>query len=83
VLTLKNEAETVAAYLADSRRMDPPELAAPERSVIPLWIRVIDGARIVAATPGIPDLPILEHPQEAGTADFVRFPNLDVENWFD
>jgi len=73
VLTLKNEAEAVAGYLAASRRMDAPELAEPEHSALQLWIRVIDGDQIVAATPGIPQLPVEPHPPSGDSVDFVRY----------
>lgn len=73
VLTLKSEAEAVAAYLAASQRMDAPELAKPEHSALQLWIRVIDGREIVAATPGIPDLPVETRLPAGASVDFVRY----------
>ena len=57
-LTLKNEAEVLASYLAASGRLDAPELESAEEEPMRIWLRVRSGDRIVAATPGIPDLPV-------------------------
>ena len=37
-LVVKTEAETVAAYIGSSGRLDPPELAEPEREPFTIWI---------------------------------------------
>lgn len=55
---LKGEAETVATYLAATGRLDAPELAAPERDPVTLWLRVLRGREVLAATPGYPPIPI-------------------------
>jgi len=73
VLTLKSEAEAVAAYIGASGRLDAPELAAPELDPVPLWMRVLSGDEVLAATPGVPvfDLPAPALPggsEEAATA---------------
>jgi len=57
-LTLKNEAEVLASYLAASGRLDAPELESAEEEPMKIWLRVRSGDRIVAATPGTPDLPV-------------------------
>lgn len=67
-LIVKSEAETVAAYIGSTGRLDPPELAEPERSPFTIWIRLIGNGRIVAATPGVPELPILPHLRSADSA---------------
>lgn len=54
VLTLKTEAEAVAAYVADSGALDAPELAEPESDPIPMWMRVEKNGRVLAQTPGTP-----------------------------
>lgn len=58
ILTLKAEGEAVAAYLASTGRIDAPEFAAPEATPFPIWFRLRQGARILAQTPGAPDLPL-------------------------
>lgn len=57
MLALKTETEAVAAYIAASGRLDAPELAEVEREPFPIWIRVSDGERLLAETPGSPDPP--------------------------
>ena len=57
VLTLKTEAEALAAYIAGTGTLDAPELAAPEEAPLPMWLRVVRGGRILAQTPGTPPLP--------------------------
>ena len=53
-LIVKSEAETVASYIGSTGRLDPPELAEPERSPFTIWIRLIGDGKLVAATPGVP-----------------------------
>ncbi len=56
---LYSEAEGVAGYIASTGRMDYPELVAfEEQTPLPIWLRVIQGSRVVAATPGIPEVPV-------------------------
>jgi len=57
VLSLKTEAEAVASYVAVAGRLDAPELATPEAHPFPIWIRVSDGRKVVAAAPGAPEVP--------------------------
>lgn len=71
-LVVKTEAETVAAYIGSSGRLDPPELAEPERDPFPIWIRLIQGDRLLAATPGAPDLPVRAHSKALDSANTVR-----------
>ncbi len=57
-LTLKSEVEALASYVAASGRHDAPELEEAEQSPFPIWLRVLDGDRVIAATPGIPQVPV-------------------------
>jgi signal transduction histidine kinase len=57
VLTLKTEAEAVATYVASTGRRDAPELAEAEQEPFPIWIRLVSGPQVLAATPGAPDVP--------------------------
>ncbi|MEZ5314171.1 MAG: hypothetical protein R2862_11255 [Thermoanaerobaculia bacterium] len=56
-LALKTEAESVASYVAASGRLDASELAEMEREPFPIWMRITDGSRVLAETPGSPDPP--------------------------
>ena len=47
-LVVKTEAETVAAYIGSSGRLDAPELAEPERDPFPIWIRLIQNDRLLS-----------------------------------
>jgi signal transduction histidine kinase len=58
VLTLKAEAEVVAAYLTATGRVDAPEFRAPEATPFPIWFRLIRGGRVIAQTPGAPPIPV-------------------------
>ncbi len=58
VLTLKAEAEVVAAYLTTTGRADAPEFKAPEATPFPIWFRLIQGGRVVIQTPGAPPIPV-------------------------
>ncbi|MDQ1348810.1 MAG: hypothetical protein QG573_2186, partial [Acidobacteriota bacterium] len=71
-LVVKTEAETVAAYIGSSGRLDPPELAEPEREPFTIWIRLIQDDRLVAATPGAPELPVLAHSKALDSANTLR-----------
>ncbi len=71
-VTLKSEAETVASYIASTGRLDAPELAEPERVPFTIWIRVLDGERLVAATPGVPEITVVTLPRAADSAASVR-----------
>lgn len=57
LLTLKTEAEALAAYIAGTGAFDAPELAQPEEAPIPMWLRVVRDGRVLAQTPGTPSLP--------------------------
>lgn len=56
-LALKVEAESVASYVAASGRLDASELAEAESEPFPIWVRVTQGDRLLAQTPGSPDPP--------------------------
>lgn len=71
-LILKSEAETVASYIGSTGRLDPPELAEPERVPFTIWIRLFDGDRLLAATPGVPDLPPEPPADSRNTSDSAR-----------
>jgi signal transduction histidine kinase len=58
VLTLKAEAEVVAAYVTTTGRVDAPEFRAPEATPFPIWFRLIQGRRVIAQTPGSPPIPV-------------------------
>jgi signal transduction histidine kinase len=60
-LLLYAEAESLAGYYSATGRLDFPELEALSgHTPIPVWLRLIENGRIVAQTPGTPDLPISE-----------------------
>ena len=71
-LIVKSEAETVASYIGSTGRLDPPELAEPERSPFPIWVRIIEDGRLLAATPGTPELPIPPRSQFTEGSDTVH-----------
>jgi signal transduction histidine kinase len=56
ILTLKAEGEAVASYLAATGRLDAPEFTAREAAPFPIWFRLRQGSRVLAETPGTPDL---------------------------
>ena len=62
VLTLKTEAEALAAYVAGRGALDAPELREPEEAPIPMWLRVLKNGSVVAQTPGTPRLPPAPEP---------------------
>jgi signal transduction histidine kinase len=66
VLTLKTEAETLASYVAASGSFDAPELREAEEEPIPMWLRVVQGGRVLASTPGIPEVPAQELAADPG-----------------
>ena len=71
-LVVKSEAETVAGYIGSTGRLDAPELAEPERAPFTIWVRLIENGKLVAATPGVPDLPIETLPRPGGSSDSAR-----------
>ncbi|MEO8195944.1 MAG: ATP-binding protein [Thermoanaerobaculia bacterium] len=71
-LIVKSEAETVASYIGSTGRLDPPELAEPERAPFTIWIRIIKNGKLLAATPGTPELPIEPHSRVPDSSDTVR-----------
>lgn len=73
VLTLKTEAEAVATYVAATGRRDAPELAEAEQEPFPIWIRLVSGSTILAATPGTPDVPAAS-PQGTDDSIYLRPP---------
>jgi heavy metal sensor kinase len=63
------QAESLASYYASSRRLDYPELITVEQETpLPVWMRVVRRGRVVAATPGLPSLPIVKRKK----SDFGR-----------
>lgn len=70
---VKSEAETVASYIGSTGRLDPPELAEPERSPFTIWIRIVGDGKVLAATPGVPGLPILPHLRSADSSTTSRW----------
>ncbi len=57
ILTLKAEAEVLAGYVTNTGHADAPEFNAPEITPFPIWFRLTQRARVLAATPGTP-LPV-------------------------
>ena len=47
MLTLKTEAEALAAYVAGSGALDAPELREAEEAPIPMWLRVLRDGRVI------------------------------------
>jgi heavy metal sensor kinase len=74
VLTLKSEAEVLAAYVAESGALDAPELREPEEAPIRIWLRVRQDGRVLAQTPGIPEASSLIEVEE-GQVVSVTFPS--------
>lgn len=61
---LYSEAESLASYLASTGQLDFPELLEVEEDVpTPVWLRVIENGKVIAATPYFPDVP-LARPEE-------------------
>jgi signal transduction histidine kinase len=58
VLTLKTEAEAVAGYVAETGALDAPEFREAEEAPIPMWLRLTEGGRVLARTPGTPAVPL-------------------------
>ena len=56
IFTLKAEGEAVAGYLGATGRLDAPEFRAPETAPFPIWFRLRQGTRVLAETPGAPEL---------------------------
>jgi heavy metal sensor kinase len=53
------QAESLASYYASSHRLDYPELTTVEKETsFPVWLRIIRQGKVIAATPGLPSLPI-------------------------
>ena len=46
----------MAGYLAATGRLDAPEFSAPEAAPFPIWFRLRQGTRVLAQTPGAPEL---------------------------
>jgi signal transduction histidine kinase len=71
VLVLKTEAEALVRYVAETGRLDAPELQIVEEQPIPIWVRVISNGVVVAATPGVPDVPVTRE-ADLVTVSFVE-----------
>jgi two-component system, OmpR family, sensor kinase len=66
-ILLYAEAESLASYYASTGRLDFPELAALDnRLPLTVWLRVVEGGRVIAATPGTPPIPLPDGPVEEG-----------------
>ena len=72
MLTLKTEAEALASYVAHSGALDAPELRESEEAPIPMWLRVTEGSRVLAQTPGTPRLPARKGPEEVVSVSYGR-----------
>jgi two-component system, OmpR family, sensor kinase len=71
------QAETLASYYASSHRLDYPELATVEKETpFPVWMRVIRQGKVIAATPGLPDLGTVRRAKQ----DFGRLEILTSRN---
>lgn len=56
---LYSEAESLASYVASTGKLDFPELVSIDESVpTPVWMRVVEGGRVIAATPHFPEIPL-------------------------
>ena len=56
---LYSEAESLASYLASTGKLDFPELSQIEEDgPTPVWLRVVENGKVIAATPHFPDLPL-------------------------
>jgi signal transduction histidine kinase len=83
ILTLKAEGESVAGYLATTGRLDAPEFRAPEETPFPIWFRLLKGGRVLAQTPGSPELPIKrtgpsKHDAAAEWSPIIRGPYITL-----
>lgn len=73
---LYSEAESLASYVASTGKLDFPELQSVEEDTpTPIWLRVVEDGKVIAATPNFPDIPLatagevaqlLEHDPEGG-----------------
>ncbi|HEX6850450.1 MAG TPA: ATP-binding protein [Candidatus Polarisedimenticolaceae bacterium] len=72
-LTLKTEAEELARFVAESGRLDAPELGKLEELPVPMWLRVLRDGVVIAATPGIPPVPPFTAREAAGRVIVVEF----------
>ena len=73
-LYLFSQAENLAGYYSATGKVDYPELAEDEyaaHEVGPprVWLRLVRDGEVLAATPGMPELPL---PQRMRSGDFVR-----------
>ena len=56
---LYSEAESLASYVASTGKLDFPELQSVEEDTpTPIWLRVVEDNRVIAATPNFPDIPL-------------------------
>jgi two-component system OmpR family sensor kinase len=76
------QAESLATYYASSHSLDYPELRTLETGqAVPIWMRVIHDGRVIAATPGLPSLPVLaRRPEQLGRLAILQdhHPHLAV-----
>jgi two-component system OmpR family sensor kinase len=58
-LVLYAQSESLASYYASTGRLDFPELYSFEsKAPVPVWMRVVRDGHAMAATPGLPNLPL-------------------------
>lgn len=56
---LYSEAEALASYVASTGKLDFPELGEIEEAVpAPVWLRVVENGKVLAATPHFPSIPL-------------------------
>ncbi len=56
---LYSEAESLSSYLASTGKLDFPELISVEQDVpTPVWLRVVEKGKVIAATPNFPTIPL-------------------------
>ncbi len=72
---LYNQAESLASYYAASNRTDYPELRLLEKELpIPVWLRIVERGKVLAATPNAPAVAVA--PADAGVGGELRFQEM-------
>ena len=67
---LYSEAESLASYVASTGKLDFPELMEIEEDVpSPVWMRVVENGRVLAATPHFPATPLATPAEVAALFD--------------
>lgn len=78
-----SKADDLATYHAATGALDFPELVENEYADLPsapptIWLRLIDQGRVLASSPGIPDLPVPELEAPSGTQRRLETGDGDV-----